>query len=244
MTDLPPDLHPGPRPTRPAGAWRATLALALVLAAVVLSNAGAPPATPAPAAAPPGADGFLDVLGALEAMGNRATHDKQWEAARWLAARLAALGLDARIDAYEHEGRSWPNVSATVAGASRRDELVLVVAHLDSVCLARPADAPGADDDGSGVAVLVDVARRIAARPLARTVRFVVFSNEEQGRAGSRAFAREARAAGVAIRAVLNVDTVGYGAPASLVDVAGLRAIGSARGALGALKRMVVNGAK
>ena len=199
----------------------------------------------APRAGRAAEDGSLAAtIAALEAMGNRATHEKQWEAARWIAGRFADLGLQVTLPTYQKGGRSWPNVVATLEGKERREEVVLVIAHLDSTASDAPFLAPGADDDASGVAVLLDVARQLRGRPLARTVQFVAFSNEEEEAAGSRAFARAARLSGTRIAAVVNFDVLGYAGPSPAADWEGLRRTGSLRVKLKALGAMAANFAR
>jgi Zn-dependent M28 family amino/carboxypeptidase len=72
-------------------------------------------------------------------------------------------------------------------------------------------------------------------------VKFVVFSNEEEGGVGSRAFAQAARASGTSIAAVVNFDVLGYPGPSPAADWEGLRAIGSPRAGARALWNMAVN---
>jgi Zn-dependent M28 family amino/carboxypeptidase len=180
-------------------------------------------------------------VAALEAMGNRSTHEKQWEAARWIAARFAELGLEVTRPTYQYRGKSWPNVVATLEGGARRGEVVLAIAHLDSTASDSPSVAPGADDDAGGVAVLLEVARRLRGRPLERTVELVVFSNEEEDAAGSRAFARAARASGTRIAAVVNFDVLGYAGPSPAADWEALTKIGSLKVKLKALGTMAAN---
>ncbi len=78
------------------------------------------------------------------------------------------------------------NVIGEVVGRERSEEIVLLGAHLDSWDLGR-----GAIDDGAGVGIMMEVARQIATAPVppSRTVRVVLFANEENGGAGSRAYA-------------------------------------------------------
>ncbi|MGZ6163468.1 MAG: M20/M25/M40 family metallo-hydrolase [Myxococcaceae bacterium] len=99
------------------------------------------------------------------------------------------------------------NVVAEIRGREHPEEIVLVGAHLDSWDL-----AVGAQDDGTGVAMVVEAARLIARiRPAPRrTVRFVLFMNEENGSAGAKAYA-EAHAAEVHV-AALETDS-GAGRP-------------------------------
>ncbi len=183
---------------------------------------------------------MVATVAALEAMGNRSTHEKQWEAARWIAARFSELGLAVALPTYEFRGKSWPNVVATLEGRERPAEVILAIAHLDSTAGDAVARAPGADDDASGISVLLEVARQLRGRPPARTVEFVAFSNEEEDAAGSRAFARAARASGVDIVSVVNFDVLGYPGP-SLADWRGLTGVGSIRAKLLVLKTMAAN---
>ncbi len=229
----------------------------LVTAALLLGIPRAPAAAaPSPLAArqaltsqqalaarpsPPGdTRSIAATVAALESMGNRATNDKQWEAARWIASRFGEMGLSVMLPTYEHAGQRWPNVVATLEGRERPEEVILAIAHLDSTSSDAAANAPGADDDGSGVAVLLELARQLRARPLARTMRFAVFSNEEEGRLGSLAFAREARASGARILAVVNFDVLGYAGP-SRADWRAVADVGSARMKLRSLRSLAAS---
>jgi hypothetical protein len=84
---------------------------------------------------------------------------------------------------------------------------VVLGAHLDHLGCASGSVHPGADDNASGVAVLVEVARQLAKAPGTRGVDIVFFDGEEQGRLGSRAFVA-AQGPG-ALFAMVNLDTVG-----------------------------------
>jgi hypothetical protein len=138
-----------------------------------------------------------------------------------LADELEKIGqgrLKVRLVQFSHRGISLHNVEAELAGQS--PELVLVTAHLDSTA-ADDSDfdeahgaAPGADDDASGVAAVLAAAEQFvalsAAAPLPRTVRFVLFNAEEEGLVGSRVYARQQKAAGSRIVAVLQMDMIGF----------------------------------
>src|SRR5262245_6318847 len=116
------------------------------------------------------------------------------------------------------------NVIAELPGES--DEVVLVTAHLDSTAAGtflaaydpNVHDAPGVDDDGSGVAavlLIAEVMRRIfAGRKPARTLRFALFNAEEQGLIGSGRYARAQAAAGANIAAVFQMDMIAYNSSA------------------------------
>lgn len=101
------------------------------------------------------------------------------------------------------ETRSTSNVVATKQGAVRPEEIIVVGAHYDSV-----PGSPGANDNASGVAVVLEAARVLAGSPTPRTVQFVLFAAEELGLFGSLAFAGERRGGVVAM---INIDMVGWG---------------------------------
>lgn len=95
-------------------------------------------------------------------------------AARHVEQRFEDAGLAPRRETYALGGGRISNVIAEVAGGARRAEIVVVGAHYDSV-----AGSPGANDDATGVAALLALARRFAAAGPARTLRFVAFTGEE-----------------------------------------------------------------
>lgn len=106
------------------------------------------------------------------------------------------------------------NVVATLPGtmpqAAHRH--IYVMGHYDSRAsdvMQPDADAPGANDDGSGTALTIELARVLADQPLDATVVFMTTAGEEQGLLGASAHAAAARAEGRVIAAVLNNDIVG-----------------------------------
>lgn len=108
------------------------------------------------------------------------------------------------------EELGWKNVVCDVPGRREPDEQYLVIAHYDSISDEPWVLAPGADDNGSGTVAALAVARALATSRLERTVRIILFAGEEQGLVGSRDYARKAKARGDDIRAVWNMDMVGY----------------------------------
>ncbi len=96
------------------------------------------------------------------------------------------------------------NVTATIRGAVRADELVLVGAHYDT-----QLDCGGAWDNATGVATLLEIARALVARRPDRTVRLIGFTAEETGLWGSTHHARLHRAELGSVVGMLNLDTIG-----------------------------------
>lgn len=103
----------------------------------------------------------------------------------------------------------WNNIIAEIPGNETPDEVLLVCAHFDAV-----AGSPGADDNASGVAGLMEVARRLSAPDFAaktkRTVRFALFNLEEVGLIGSRAHAASPAREGETIVGVIDLEMIGY----------------------------------
>ena len=106
-------------------------------------------------------------------------------------------------------GGTYRNVigMAVPAATKVQQELppLIVAAHFDTV-----EGSPGADDNASGLAVLLEVARRVRAVPLARPVQFIAFSLEEENLLGSLAYAAHMRTTGQAMLGAIVLECVGY----------------------------------
>lgn len=100
------------------------------------------------------------------------------------------------------------NVVARVDGVKYPDQHVVVGAHFDSMTYG--SAAPGADDNASGTAAVLECARVLSAYAFDRTLIFVAFNAEELGLFGSIHYATSARARGDDIRAMINLDMVAY----------------------------------
>ena len=139
------------------------------------------------------------------------------EVANALRDRFREMGYtDVTLEEFRLGSTARFNVVAVKPGATRPDELVVFGAHFDS--LNKLADnargrAPGADDNGTGTAAVLEVARQLKDAPLDRTVRFVLFSGEEQGLIGSKAHAANLKAAGANVALMVNLDMVGHSSP-------------------------------
>jgi len=99
---------------------------------------------------------------------------------------------------------------AELPGTTRRDEIVVIGAHYDTV-----PGCPGANDNGTGVVSLLSLAKAFAGDPQERTIRFVAFVNEEPPyfhteQMGSMVYARRCRSRRDDIVAMLALETIGY----------------------------------
>jgi Peptidase family M28 len=106
------------------------------------------------------------------------------------------------------------NLVATLRGtqAESADRVYVVSGHYDSRCtdvLNFTCDAPGADDDASGVAAMLELARVMAKRQFDATIVFMAVAGEEQGLFGSTFFAQQAKAAGMDIEGMFTNDIIG-----------------------------------
>ncbi len=102
------------------------------------------------------------------------------------------------------------NVIGKAEGTAAKDQYVVLSAHYDHLPARGPEVFPGADDNASGAALLMELARYYGKHPARRTIVFAAFSGEEEGRLGSRAFAEGLPPSAAAkINAGLNFDTVG-----------------------------------
>lgn len=133
-------------------------------------------------------------------------------AEEYVAAELRGVGLQVERQPFTFGGREHCNVVGRRTGADPGRPRVLVAAHFDTV-----PGTPGADDNASGVAVMLEAARLLADAEPAATVEFVGFNLEEpQGftyRVGSRRFAAVARRRGVRYAGCLVLEMVGYTDP-------------------------------
>ena len=123
---------------------------------------------------------------------------------------FASLGLRTEYHPFSFRGYESRNVIAEKPGETHPHEILIICGHYDSTSRSPLVFAPGADDNASGTAAVMEAARVLASVPMDFTVRFVAFSAEEWGLFGSRAYAASARAAGEKIIGVINLDMIAY----------------------------------
>ncbi len=133
----------------------------------------------------------------------------------WLTKRLKENGV-VKTSFYEFErsGKRLRNIVGEMPGQGPKT--ILACAHYDSrqENMRDPeALAPGANDNGTGTAVLLEVARILAKRKWTDNFRFVFFTGEEEGLWGSNAYARAVKEKNLDLRFVFNIDQIGYPPP-------------------------------
>ncbi len=197
-----------------------TIALASAAALLI----GAAPPSPDPAR-------LHDTIATLVGFGTRHTASTVTDprrgigaARRWVTARFAAIGRACGgCLAVETVGRTFTGPRAPVGvrvedvfalqkGSGDPDRVVIVQGHIDSRVndvMDAVTDAPGANDDASGVALVIEAARLLSTQTHAGTIVYAVLSGEEQGLWGGTLLAETARARGWRVAGVLNNDIVG-----------------------------------
>ena len=146
-----------------------------------------------------------------EEIGDRNMFDpKRLErAAAYITDQLTTLGYGVQVQEYTVGQQKARNLTVTIPGTTRPEEVLLIGGHYDT------CGNPGADDNASGVAGLLELARRVRGFSPARTVTFVAFINEEPPffhteAMGSRVYARNSRASGEHIHAAIILEMIGY----------------------------------
>ena len=137
-------------------------------------------------------------------------YDKLSTAAEYIRSTLAEVGYEVGRQTYEVAGKVSENIEAEVRGTERPDEILVIGAHYDSV-----QGSPGANDNGTGVAAMLALARAFRQSPTKRTLRFVAFANEEPpffqtDDMGSRRYAQRSKQRGESIVLMVSLETMGY----------------------------------
>lgn len=132
----------------------------------------------------------------------------------WLYEKMTNFGIDSLWLHQFYDDSDQRNVVATVVGTVEPDKVIVVGGHYDSVVYGSGTDpftwAPGADDNASGTAATLEMARIIAQNPLPFTVIFVPFAQEEQGLVGSYYFAEYLYNQGVDVQLMVNTDMIAH----------------------------------
>ena len=196
----------------------AVILVAIVAAALLLYRAFRMPGRSYLGAAPPPARDLVgelrhDVYALAGTIGERnlvTTPEAFAEAAVFIEDALRKAGYAPQRQTFEADDVPCANIEVEIRGAVNPNDIVIIGAHYDTV-----AGSPGADDNATGVAALLAIARRFASEQPARTVRFVAFANEEPpffttDRMGSWVYAKRSRDRGERIVAMVSFDAIGF----------------------------------
>ena len=150
------------------------------------------------------------VFNLAEKIGDRSVFNYQnlEEAAEYIAGQFASLGYEVEFQEYSVYNKKVRNIIAIKKGTTLSQEVIIVGAHYDT-CF-----NPGADDNASAVAGLIELARVLSYKPTSRTVKFIAFVNEEPPffkteNMGSRVYVRQARKISEDIKAAVIFEMIG-----------------------------------
>ncbi len=134
------------------------------------------------------------------------------QAFAWLMQELQRMGYTPEVHSYSYGGSTWKNIIITIPGtdAAQQHELVYLTAHFDSISGDPNNNAPGAEDNASGTAALLEAARLFKYQQFQRTIKIVFFSGEEQGLLGSGAYINSVPAFIPNMIGAVNLDMFGY----------------------------------
>jgi len=158
-------------------------------------------------------EAIRSTIASMSAYHNR-YYTSQWgvESVEWLASEYqgvidASGRSDANVTLYEHSAWAQPSIVATIHGSS--DEILVFGGHIDSTAPGMPTGrAPGADDDASGSAVVLEMFRILLSSGFTptKTIEFHGYAAEEVGLRGSQDIASAYRAAGKKVMGMVNFD--------------------------------------
>ena len=135
-------------------------------------------------------------------------HSRLEEAAQYIKRELEKIGLSTEEDKFQWERKSYKNIVAEKKGRTSPDRVFILGAHYDTV-----PGSPGADDNASAIAVLLEVARNIQAVQLEFTVRLIAFSLEEYNFVGSTHYIEILKKREEKILGMISLEMVGFTGP-------------------------------
>jgi len=157
-------------------------------------------------------------VNALVGFGTR-RHDQPGAVAaqNWLVGEFQAMGL--QVSTFDFDSGA-DVVVAELPGVTDPTRIVVLGAHYDSLNFSTTTGpAPGADDDASGTAGVLEIARILSSQSFDHTIRFCAFSGEEFGLLGSAAYAADLAANGADVIGMVQLDMTGYRAPGDSYSV-------------------------
>jgi hypothetical protein len=156
-------------------------------------------------------DRLTATIQTLQDFGTRSTDtDGNEQAQEWLTQELEGQGYLVEQDRFSFRDQDAVNLVARKEGGVDPDRVWILSAHYDSTSTSPDSEAPGADDNASGVAALLEASRILAEVPTRDSVWFVLTGAEEQGSKGSAHMADWLAAQGVEVQGVMAPDMIGY----------------------------------
>ncbi len=147
----------------------------------------------------------------LEALETRFTMGQGDDRAKdYLVARFSAMGLTAELDPFPVAGETANNIIVKHPGVESPEIVYLFSAHYDSISNTPMTSAPGADDNASGVAAVLEAARVLTPHAFKHSIWFVLTAAEEQGSMGSKHMTTWMPSSGFEFHGVIAPDMIGY----------------------------------
>lgn len=147
-----------------------------------------------------------------ETIGNRNYLDteKLNKAADYIEEKFRSYKCNVKRQPFKAEDKTYYNIEAEVKGTSDKDKIIVIGAHYDTI-----AGTPGADDNASGVAGILELARLASEKPLPYTIRLVAFALEEPPffrtrNMGSYVYAESLKKEGLEIEGMVSLEMIGY----------------------------------
>lgn len=141
---------------------------------------------------------------------NAMRYENLQRSAKYIEEQFLANGFEVKSVPYQISGNPFRNIEAEIRGYGESPEVIVFGAHYDSL-----SGTVGANDNASGVAALLELARMCKSEEYQKTIRFVAFVNEEPPyfktpQMGSLVYAQQARERGEKIAGMISLETVGY----------------------------------
>ncbi|MDM7916676.1 MAG: M28 family peptidase [Candidatus Eisenbacteria bacterium] len=132
------------------------------------------------------------------------------QSTQWMLDTFHSYGLQAEFHYYMQSGQQRRNVVATLPGLVDPSKVVYICGHLDATSENTGLCAPGADDNGSGTAAVMEAAKILSQYLFEYTIKFACFNGEEQGLLGSAAYCDYIRSQGEDVVTAYNCDMIAY----------------------------------
>jgi len=153
----------------------------------------------------------IGYIQSLQDFGTRYCQHPNHNAARdWIKSKYEAMGLGVSLHKFNWYGGSNDNVIAIQQGTVYPNEYIVLGCHYDTYTYESQSNAPGADDNASGTAGIMETARILSQYDFKRSIIYCSFSVEELGLYGSAAYAQKCKNEGMNILGYFNLDMIGY----------------------------------
>lgn len=135
-------------------------------------------------------------------------YSKLEQAAKYIEREFLKIGLEVKEDSFQWEGKTYKNITAVKKGATSPRRVFILGAHYDTV-----PGSPGADDNASAIAVLLEVARNIHVAHVEASIKFIAFSLEEYNFIGSTHYVETLKKGEEEILGMISLEMVGFTGP-------------------------------